>query len=109
MQLFFQYIGINNDALLGPQYFGIKDSALPQYMESDIPDWYNILDIDLSLLDQFDNNNIIELELKDQINKNPLPYWDYISDIELNLLDQFDDNSIVELKLRDQKSKYPLK
>ncbi len=57
--------------------------------------------------DQFDNNNIIKLGLRDQINKDPLPHWYNMSDIESNLLDQFDDDSIVELELRDQKSKHP--
>ncbi len=56
-------------------------------MEPDIPDRYNTLDIYLSLLDEFDNDNIIELGLKDQINKDLLPYRYNMSDIESNLLD----------------------
>lgn len=44
-------------------------------MEFDTQDWYDIFNIDLSLLDQFNNNNVIKLELKNQINKNSLLYW----------------------------------
>ncbi len=76
-------------------------------MESDTPDWYDTLDIHSSLLDQFDNDNIIELRLRDQINKDLLPHRHNMSDIESNLLDQLDDNSIVELELRDQRNKHP--
>lgn len=77
-------------------------------MESDTSDWYDMLDIKSSLLDQFDDNNIIELELRDQRNKYLLSHRYNISDLESNLLDQFDDNSIVEFELRDQRSKHPL-
>lgn len=74
MQSISQYSGIDNDAFSGLQNSGIDNGTSAEYMESDIPDRYNTLDIDSSLLDQFDNDNIIELGLKDQINKDPLPY-----------------------------------
>ncbi len=90
-----------------PQYSRINNDAPIEHMESDIPDRYDTLDIYSSLLDQFDNDNIIELRLGDQINKDPLPHQHNMSDIESNLLDQLDDDSIVELELRDQRNKHP--
>ncbi len=75
-------------------------------MESDTLDRYNMLDIYSSLFDQLENNNIIKLALRHQINKDLLLHRHNMSDIESNLLDLFDDNSIVELKLRDQRSKH---
>lgn len=65
-------------------------------MKSDISDRYDTLNMDLSFLDQFDNDNIIELELRDQ------------SGIRSKLLDQFDNNIIVKLELMDKRSKHPL-
>ena len=35
-------------------------------MESNTLEWYKMLDQELSLINQFDDNNIIELELRDQ-------------------------------------------
>lgn len=64
-------------------------------MKSDTLHWYDLHNIELSLLDQFDNDNIIELELCNQFG------------IKLNLLDQFNNNGIVKLEFQDKSSKYP--
>lgn len=77
------------------QYSEIDTGVSLRLIEFDIPDWFNLFDIESSLLDHFDNNSIIEHKLRDQ-------------DIESNLLDQIDDNSIIKLELRDQGSKHPL-
>lgn len=79
IQFFPQYYEIGKDIPSRPQYLGIDDSPPIKHMKSDISDQYETLDIDLSLLDPFDNNNIIELGLRDQINKYPLPQWQNIS------------------------------
>lgn len=47
------------------QYFRINNNASTKHIESDIPDWYDMLDIHSSLLDQFNNNNIIKFGLRD--------------------------------------------
>lgn len=70
-------------------------------MKSDISNEYNIFYINLSLLDQFDKNNIIKLELKDQIYEKLLLYSKYKSDFYLNSFDQYNNDSIIKLKLRN--------
>lgn len=69
------------------QYFGINNDAPAKHIESDTLDQYNTLNIHSSLLDQFDNDNIIKLGLRNQINKEPLLHWHNMSDKDSNLLD----------------------
>ncbi len=106
MQSFLKCFGLDNNASPRPQSSEIYDGVPAKHMESNTPDWYNTLDIDSSLLDQFDDDNIIELRLRDQINENPLLYWHNMSNIELNLFDQFNDDSIIEHESKDQRSKH---
>lgn len=72
---------------LASQYSELDNSIPSEQMESNIPDWYDMLDIESSLLDQFNNNNIIELELSDQRNKHSLSHYYNMSNLESNLLD----------------------
>lgn len=47
----------------------------PKPIKSDTPDLFNFFNIDLSLLDEFDNDIIIKLEFRDLKNNHLLPLY----------------------------------
>ena len=64
----------------------MNDDTSAYHKKSDTSNRYDTLNINSSLFDQFDNNNIIELGLTDQINKDILSHWHNMAYIESNLL-----------------------